>query len=305
MNTATEKSSSVGGLLRTLVALVRTMRPRQWTKNAVIFAGIVFDVQLLLPDSLLRVLAAFVLLCLASGSIYIINDLVDIEKDRQHPRKKNRPLPSGLLPIPVAIGAAVIMPLVSVGAALLFSLPLALVLLLYIILHIAYSFWLKNVVIIDVFAIAAGFMLRVVAGVVVIAVARFSPWLYVCAAFLALFLAVGKRRQELLLLADRAQDVRSTYRQYTLSLLDEMLRLVMTGSVLSYTLYTFDPVSHPSGPMLLLTVPFVLYGVMRYLYLIHVENKGSAPDEVVLEDMPLLGTIILWGVAVLTALYLG
>ncbi len=303
MSRATTRLNESGTVLRVLLALVRTMRPRQWTKNVLVFAGLVFDGQLLALDSLLRVSLAFVLLCLSAGAIYIVNDLADIEKDRQHPRKKNRPLASGQLPLPVAVGAAVILPILSLGVALLYSLPLALVLLGYMALHIAYSFWLKHMVIIDVFAIAAGFMLRVIAGVVVIQVARFSPWLYVCTAFLALFLAVGKRRQELLLLNENAQNVRPTYRLYSLPLLDDMLRLVTTGSVLAYTLYTFA--AHPERPTMLLTIPFVLYGIMRYLYLIHVEGKGSAPDEVLLDDAPLLGAIVLWGLAVLAVLYLG
>ena len=302
MSTDFTRVRQPGAVLQVFVALLRTMRPRQWTKNAVVFAGIVFDGQLLVLGSLIRVGRAFVLLCLAAGTIYIINDLVDIEKDRQHPKKRNRPLASGELPVPVAIAAAILLPIVALGTALILSPPFALVLLLYILLHIAYSFWLKNVVIVDVFTIAAGFMLRVVAGVVVIEVARFSPWLYVCTGFLALFLAVGKRRQELLLMAEKAENVRPIYKAYTPDLLDEMLRLVMTGSVLSYALYTFE--ANPERPAMLLTIPFVLYGIMRYLYLIHVEGKGSAPDEVLLEDAPLLGAILLWGVSVLVALYL-
>ncbi len=301
MSAVNDKLRSVT-VMQVFMGLVRTMRPRQWTKNAVIFAGLVFDAQLFKFDSLARVALAFFLWCLVAGSIYIINDLIDIDKDRQHVRKKYRPLPSGQLPVPVAVVAGIVIPLVSLAGALLYSPPLALVLVIYIMLHTAYSFWLKNAVIIDVFAIAAGFMLRVVSGVVVIEVARFSPWLYVTTGFLALFLAVGKRRQELLLLADKAPDVRTIYKEYTLPLLDEMLRIVLIGSLLAYTLYTFE--ENPAGPAMLLTVPFVLYGVMRYLYLMYVQGKGGAPDEVVLEDLPLLVDIVLWGLCVLAILYL-
>ena len=279
------------------------MRPKQWTKNGLIFAGIVFDAQLFNLNSLARVVLAFILLCLMAGTVYIINDLVDIEKDRQHPKKRNRPLASGALPVPAGIAAAIVIPLVTLGIAVAYSPPLAAVLLGYLVLQVAYSFYLKQIVIIDVFAITAGFMLRVIAGVVVIEVARFSPWLYLCAGFLSLFLAVGKRRQELIMLADKAEDVRETYRQYTLPLLDDMLRLVTTGSVLSYALYTFE--ANPQRPAFLLTIPFVVFGVMRYLYLMHVEGKGGAPDEVLLEDMPLLVSIVLWGASVLGVLYLG
>ena len=203
----------------------------------------------------------------------------------------------------MGIAAAIVIPLVTLGVALAYSPALAAVLLGYLVLQIAYSFYLKQIVIIDVFAISAGFMLRVIAGVVVINVARFSPWLYLCAGFLSLFLAVGKRRQELIMLADKAEDVRGTFRQYTLPLLDDMLRLVTTGSVLSYALYTFE--ANPARPAFLLTIPFVVYGVMRYLYLMHVEGKGGAPDEVLLEDPPLLIGIVLWGLSVLGLLYLG
>ncbi|MBN1966865.1 MAG: decaprenyl-phosphate phosphoribosyltransferase [Anaerolineae bacterium] len=285
------------------VALLRTMRPRQWAKNVIIYAGLVFDGQLRVIDSLLRVTLAFVLLCLAAGAIYVINDLVDIEKDRLHPRKRNRPLASGQLPVPVAVVAAVVLLLVAVGGALLYSPPLAVVLAAYIALHIAYSFYLKSIVIIDVFSIAAGFMLRVVAGVVVIVVARFSPWLYVCVGFLSLFLAVGKRRQELIALNDKAEKVRATYKQYTLPLLDEMLRLVMTGSVLGYTLYTFE--ANASRPTMMLTVPFVVYSIMRYMYLMHVEGKGGAPEDVLFEDKPFFVGVLLWGLSVVAVLYLG
>lgn len=303
MDAEATKVRQRGGLMQIALALLRTMRPHQWTKNVFIVAGIVFDGQLLVIDSLLRVGVAFVLLCLSAGTIYIINDLVDIEKDRQHPKKRHRPLPSGQLPVRVAIGAAVVLPVVTLGAALAFSPALAVVLLAYIVLQIAYSFSLKNIVLLDVFTISAGFMLRVVAGVVVIEVARFSPWLYVCMGFLSLFLAVGKRRQELIMLDEKAANVRTTYKQYTLPLLDEMLRMVMTGSVLAYTLYTFE--SDPMRPGLLLTIPFVLYAIMRYLYLMHVEGKGGAPEEVLFEDKPFFISVALWGLTVLIVLYLG
>lgn len=289
-------------LVQIPVALLRTMRPRQWIKNGMVFVGLVFDAQMFQLHALGRVIVAFVLFCLVAGTVYIINDLADIEKDRLHPRKRQRPLASGELPVGVAIAAAVILPLVTLGVAVWFSPPLALTLLAYLLLQLAYSFWLKNVVLIDILIISAGFLLRIVAGVVVIEVARFSPWLYVVTGFASLFFAVGKRRQELILLDDKAQEVRPAYRGYTLALLDDMLRMVTTGTLLSYTLYTFE--AHPTRPFMLLTIPFALYGIMRYLYLIHVEGKGSAPDEVLLEDVPLMVTILLWGLVIVGVLYL-
>jgi 4-hydroxybenzoate polyprenyltransferase len=280
------------------------MRPRQWSKNALIFAAIVFDRQLFNLDSFTRVLVGFLLLCLSASTIYLINDVVDVEKDKLHPKKKNRPIPAGILPIPIAIGSAVIFPIIALGIALLFSPPLAMVLLTYMVLHIAYSFYLKNIVIIDVFAIAAGFILRVVAGAVVITITNFSPWLYVCVGGLSLFLAVGKRRQELILLAGSAADVRATYKEYNLALLDDMLRMVTTGTVISYTFYTFEARTALVPNLLLVTVPFVVYGIFRYLYLIHVKGEGGAPDELLFKDRALLISILLWGMTVIGVLYL-
>ncbi len=285
--------------------LIRTMRPKQWAKNGFVYAGILFDQQMLEVEPFARVTLAFVLLCLSASAIYVINDLVDIERDRLHPRKRERPLPSGQLPVPWAVGAAIVLPLLALSIALLVSPPLALVLLAYLALHIAYSFWLKNIVLIDVFAIAAGFILRVVAGIVVIDVTHFSPWLYLCAGLLALFLAVGKRRQELLLLADDASDHRAAYKSYNMALLDDMLRMVTTGSVITYMLYTIEAQTIRSNEYkMLLTIPFVVYGIFRYLYLIHVEGEGSAPDELLFKDWPLLLSVVAWVASVGVILYL-
>jgi 4-hydroxybenzoate polyprenyltransferase len=282
------------------------MRPRQWTKNAIVFAGLVFDGQLFQVESLLRVVLAFILLCLISSSVYIINDLVDIESDRQHPKKKFRPLAAGNLPIPLAIAVAVVLPLICLIAALSFSVPFAFVLGGYLLLQLAYSFVLKHIVIVDVLAVAAGFILRVAAGVVVIQVAQFSPWLYAITALLALFLIIGKRRQELLLLAEQAGSVRVTLRSYNLALLDDMLRMVMTGTLIGYLLYTIEEPSEmlQTTNLGLLTVPFVVYGVFRYLYLMHVKGDGSAPDEVLLKDRPIQIAILLWGLTFIAILYI-
>lgn len=288
-----------------LRGLIRTMRPRQWFKNVFVFPGLIFDQQLDQLDSLLTVIVTFWLVSMVASTIYIINDLVDIERDRLHPTKRLRALPSGQLPVALAITAALILPTIALLVSLLLAVELTAVLLAYLALHLAYSFWLKNIVLIDVFAIAGGFILRVVAGVVVIEVTNFSPWLYVCAGLLALFLAIGKRRQELIMLEDVAADHRATYRDYNLALLDDMLRMVTTGSVITYMLYTIESQTiRSSGHRMLLTVPFVVYGIFRYLYLIHVRGEGSAPDELVLKDIPLMITGALWVASVCIVLYL-
>jgi 4-hydroxybenzoate polyprenyltransferase len=250
------------------------------------------------------VVAAFILFTMATSAIYLINDLVDVERDRQHPKKRFRPIASGELPVRVAQTLAVVLPITSVGLALTFSAPLALVLAAYLAKQFAYSFWLKHIVILDVMVLAAGYILRILAGVAVITVTNFSPWLYVCAGSFALFLAVGKRRQELIKLGDRAVDVRSTYKDYNMPLLDEMLRLVMTAGMISYTLYTVEARTALGGQTMLLTVPFVLYGVFRYLYLMYVKGEGGAPDEVLFKDRPLLITIVLYLIAAAAIIYL-
>jgi 4-hydroxybenzoate polyprenyltransferase len=243
---------------------------------------------------------------MVAGTIYIINDLVDIEADRLHPRKKNRPLPSGQLPKNLAIVAAIILPLLSFSISAAFTTRFTVVLLVYFVLHILYSFWLKNVVIVDILALTSGFVLRVAAGVVVVNVTNFSPWLYACSGLLALFLAIGKRRQELILLAENAENVRVTYKDYNLPLLDDMLRLVTTATFIAYLLYTVEAetIKVADTNIALVTVPFVLYGLFRYLYLIHVRNEGGAPDEVLLQDRPLLISILLWGLSFIIILYL-
>ncbi len=291
--------------MQPVIGLFRAMRPRQWTKNALVFAGIVFDGQLFLVPSFLRVLAAFVLLCLASSAIYVINDIVDVESDRQHPRKRFRAIASGQLPLPLARIAAVVLVILSIMLAIPLSSWLAGLIVIYLILHIAYAFYLKQIVIIDVFAITAGYVIRVAAGVAVVHVANFSPWLYASTALLALFLAISKRRQELLLLAEKAGSIRVTFKQYNLALLDEMMRMVMNGILVTYILYTIEaPTARLAGTNLaLLTVPFVLYGIFRYMYLMHVKGEGSAPDEVLLRDRPLLAAIVLWGLTFVVILY--
>jgi 4-hydroxybenzoate polyprenyltransferase len=282
------------------------MRPKQWTKNVLfVFPAIVFDGQLNQLDALARVVLACFLLILVSGTVYLINDIVDIEKDRNHPKKRLRPLPSGQLSVPMAGVAAALIPLAAVVIALSYSEPLAIVLVAYLLLQIAYSLRLKHIPILDVLTIMIGFELRVLAGVVVIDVANFSPWLYACTGLLALFLIVGKRRQELVMLGEQAIKTRPIFAHYNLALIDDMLRMVMTSTFLTYLLYTIEVnVTQVADINLgLLTVPPVLYGLFRYMYLIHIKGEGSAPDEVLLTDRPLQAAILVWSTIVLILLY--
>lgn len=297
--------------LQALIGLLRTMRPTQWTKNLLfVFPALVFDGKLFNPESLGNVIYACIAMILMSGTVYIINDLVDIEKDRLHPKKKNRPLPSGDLSKNLAIATAIAIPITTIVVTLLINAywgwKLAVVLAVYLIIQVAYSFVLKHVVLLDVLTVTAGFVLRVVAGVVVINVAYFSPWLYACTGLLALFLIVGKRRQELVLLGEDAIKTRPIFQYYNLPLLDDMLRIVTTSALITYILYTIerDTVIQITGINLTpLTVPFVIYGLFRYLYLIHVLGEGGAPDEVLLKDRPLQIAILLFGLTFIVLLY--
>ena len=291
------------GVLATGRALVKTMRPKQWIKNVVVFAPLVFDEKLFQPDLFARTLLAFALFCLISSTVYIINDLVDIEKDRQHPRKRLRPLPAGVLSPRVAVVAAGVFILISLPLALWLNGGFSLILFSYLLLNVAYSFYLKHLVIIDVLVIAAGFVLRVAGGVAVVGVERFSPWLYLVVTLGALFLGFGKRRHELLLLDEDADAHRAILAEYTVPFLDQLIGLVTSTMVIAYSLYTFSAPNLPENHAMMLTIPFVLYGLFRYLYLIHVKKEGGAPDELVLSDKPLLATGLLWVLAVVLVLY--
>ncbi len=287
-----------------LTSLFKSMRLRQWTKNVFVFVPLFFDRKLADPESVLRTIAAFILLCLMSSAVYLINDLVDIENDRQHPTKKYRPIPAGELNPTVAAVAAVILAVGSLIAGYYLSPTFALILLIYLSLQVAYTLWLKHVVLVDVLVVSSGFILRIAAGVAVIDVERFSPWLYVFGGFLALFLVLGKRRHELVLLGERGTRHRLILSEYNLDLVDRLLGIVTTGTVVAYSLYTFLAEGLPANHTMMLTIPFVLYAVFRWLYLIHVRHEGGAPEDIVLRDRPLQLSIILWAVVVFVALYM-
>ena len=288
-----------------LKAALESLRPRQWTKNSVVFAGLVFDGQLTQLAPFLRVLGAFLLFCLFSSITYLINDLIDLPSDRQHPVKSQRPIASGRLSRPAAYAMLAILILIALPAAYFLSPRLALIGLAYTLLMLLYSKFLKHLVIIDVMTIAAGFVLRVLAGLVVITVNYFSPWLFILTMLLALFLGYGKRYAELKLLDQAAGTVRKVLDGYTLPLLDQYLTIVMAAIAITYMLYTFS-IHQNSGDMrMMLTIPFVLYGVFRYTYLMHGSGFSGPPDEVLLRDKPTLITVLLWGLTASAVLYLG
>ena len=287
-----------------LPALLQTIRPRQWTKNAVIFAALVFDGQLFDAIPFLRTVAGFGLLCLLSSSVYIINDLADIDKDRLHPKKRNRPLAAGRLDRRVALAAALFLPAVVLPLGFALDWRFGLIAVSYLAANLLYSLKLKNVVIVDVLIVALGYLLRVGAGVALITIARFSPWLYICMTLLALFLGFGKRRAELVLMARQAGDSHQVLKDYSLSFLDELINMVSTATILAYSLYTFSAENLPENHAMMLTIPFVLYGIFRYLYLIHIKGEGGAPDELILTDRPLQVTFALWGLSSVLILYL-
>ncbi len=287
-----------------LLAFLKTMRPHQWTKNAIIFAALVFDIKLFRVPYLLRTVAGFILFCLVSGVVYTINDVVDLDKDRQHPRKRQRPLASGALSPRLAIVAATGIAAGSLIAAVLLEWGFALILAGYLVLQISYSFALKHIVLIDILAIATGFVLRVGAGVPLVQAERFSPWLYICTTLLALFLGLSKRRGELIALKGKAGNHRPTLRAYTLPLLDQLITIVTSSTILAYALYTFSATNLPENHAMMLTIPFVIYGLFRYMYLIHAEQCTLAPDEVLLTDLPSQANIFLWGFTVVAIMYL-
>lgn len=288
-----------------LKGLLKTMRPKQWPKNVFVFAALIFDKKLFEPLWLGRTVAAFLLFCLISSTVYIINDLVDLEKDRAHPVKRKRPLPSGQLSPRFATFAAIVFGIAGIGLSFLLSIWFGVVISIYLLLMLLYSFKLKNMVIIDVMTIAAGFVLRVAGGVVVITVERFSPWLYVCMTLLALFMAVGKRRHELTLLAGDAGNHRAILEEYNVQFLDDMIGLVTSTTVIAYSLYTFSAPNLPADHTMMLTIPIVLYALFRYLYLVRVKGLGGAPEDLLLKDLPLLGSIVLFGLASVLVLYIG
>lgn len=288
-----------------LSPILRSMRPKQWAKNVFVFAALVFDRQLFVPEALLRTLAGFALLCLISSAVYFLNDIADLDADKQHPTKRHRPIASGQLPVSMARWLTLAMTVVALTLGFQLGTAFAGILATYFVLNLLYSLWLKHVPILDVLIVSSGFVLRVAAGVSLITVERFSPWLYVCTTLLALLISFGKRRAEILLLADGANSHRKVLDGYSLPLLDQFVVIVSSTAVIAYSLYTFSAANVPDNHLMMLTIPLVIYGIFRYLYLIHVEDAGGAPEEIFIQDRPLQATVLLWGLVSVLVLYLG
>jgi 4-hydroxybenzoate polyprenyltransferase len=278
--------------------LIQQLRPKQWTKNLLVFAALVFSIREVNVDRFIYTALGFVLFCFVSSCVYIVNDYMDLEADRRHPTKRFRPMPSGMLSPNLALAAGALLLLVSLGSAFYYLPLFGLLLSIYFIVNVAYSMKLKHIVIIDVMTIASGFVMRAIGGGILIQVS-FTPWFLICTLLLSLFLAIGKRLHEFKLAEEQGTGHRKVLEYYNVELLSHMSGIVTTAMIISYALFTFT-----SGHtvQLMWTIPLVLYGIFRYQYLIYVENKGGTPDQLLFEDKPILFTVVLYAVSVVIIL---
>jgi len=292
------KKATVLDKVKGFISLVR---PKQWIKNLFVFSALIFAKLVFEPVYLRTVFLAFLSFCMISSCVYILNDIVDMEKDRLHPKKKTRPIASGLISKTEAwIFLAVLLP-VSVAAGFLLQVYFGLILVVYFVNNVLYSVAVKHMVILDVMSIALGFLLRVIGGGVVIEV-YISQWILLCTLLLSLFLGFSKRRNELVVLENGADSHRKILKEYSLEFIDNMLSIVTASTVMAYSLYTF---SSKNNYFMMLTIPFVLYGIFRYQYIIYMKKEGGSPEETVLSDIPLIVCIFLWVVISVIVLYLG
>jgi 4-hydroxybenzoate polyprenyltransferase len=284
-------------------ALLKSMRLRQWPKNVFLLAAVVFDQQLVNITSLLHSFIGVILFCFLSSGVYLLNDIIDLEADKKHPEKRKRPIASGQLPLSVAVGTASVLIVLPIIGAFLLSHGFAIVALIYFVLNLIYSKWLKHIPLIDVFILASFYVIRVIAGVTLIKVERFSPWLYIVTTLFALFIGLGKRRAELKLMAESAKEHRRVLDGYSIPLLDQLITIVSGTTIIAYGLYSFTAENLKGSFAMMLTIPFVMYGIFRYLYLIQVEHSGGAPEDLLFTDLPLQIDIFLWGISVLIIFY--
>jgi 4-hydroxybenzoate polyprenyltransferase len=295
--------SEVSGRSLALNLLI-ALRPGQWSKNLLVFAGLLFGLRLVEPAAVIRAVAAFAIFCGLSGVVYLINDIADRDSDRRHPLKAKRPIASGALPVSAAVAAAGLIATAALAASLALGGWFLVVAVSYVVLQALYSIRLKHIVIIDVLTLSVGFVLRAVAGAVAVEV-EFSHWLLVCTTLLALFIALAKRRHEIVLLADTAATHRPILGEYSAYLLDQMIAVVTASTLIAYVFYTVSPETQQKfgTEWLGLTVPFPLYGIFRYLYLVHRREGGGSPADLLLTDRPLLACVALWAVAVALIIY--
>jgi 4-hydroxybenzoate polyprenyltransferase len=283
--------------------LLMALRPRQWTKNGLIFIALAFTLNLHQLPLLARTVAAFAIFCALSSAGYLLNDVSDVEADRQHPTKRRRPIAAGFVPVPLALGLGVALAMGGVLAAFALHPQLGFVAAAYLALTAVYTLWLKHLVLVDVFGVAAGFVLRAAAGAVAIDV-PISPWLYIATLLGALLIALGKRRAELQALGGGAAGHRRNLEAYSVELIDQLLIVIGSSAMMTYALYTFSAENLPRNHSMMLTIPVVLYGLFRYLFLVHNGGATGAPEELLFKDRPLLAAIVVWAVVAISALYL-
>ncbi len=285
-------------ILRDIADLVR---PRQWTKNLAVFAALIFAGSLFQAESFVRATLAFAALCLVAGGLYAANDTLDAERDRQHPVKSARPIASRRLSVTQGWAVAAVFAGLGIALSAALGIPFLACVGIYLALQVAYMLWVKHVVIIDMLVIAAGFVIRAIAGAIVIAVSV-SPWLVICTGLLALFLAAAKRRHELLLLGNDSADHRPVLEEYSAELLDSFMVTLSAATITSYALYTFFEPSGPENAMMF-TIPFVIYGVLRYQYLVLSKDAGGRPEDVLLGDRATMATVVLWAATAIAIIY--
>jgi len=294
-----------------LVALIKALRPKQWTKNVLLYAGFLFTLNkkwfLFQPSmwtTLMQATAAMLVFCALASGIYLLNDVSDLPQDRLHPTKRRRPIAAGHVSPWLALVVAALLEGLGIWGAFQLAPSYGWVSLAYVLIQLAYTYSLKHMVIIDVFVLASGFVLRAVSGVLVLS-AEISPWLYIVTFLGALFLGLCKRRHELSLLAENAGSHRQSLSHYSTELLDQMISIVTASTIMAYSLYTFSAQGLPPNHLMMLTIPYVLYGMLRYLYLVHMHKLGGSPEEILLRDRPVLAVLLMWAVTAAAILAYG
>jgi 4-hydroxybenzoate polyprenyltransferase len=287
-----------------IISLIKAMRPKQWAKNVFLFAGLIFDRKLGYLPILFKATYGAVLFSLLASAVYLINDLSDVEADKLHPTKKYRQIASGNLPVPIAWTAVIVILGMVFPLSYILSPLFTLFCLGYFVLNIVYSKWLKHVEILDFLILASFYVIRVAAGVVIIGVERFSPWLYLATIFIALFMGLGKRRSELISSNELGIQTRKVLAKYTVPYLDQLIGIVLTATILTYSLYTISAENLPDNNIMMLTIPFVIFGIFRYLFLVQVENRGEKIEEIIFSDRPFQVNIFIWGISILSIFYI-